>query len=187
MNWLTKTINPQWLLSLSILLLSVIMTLIYDFGWRFGIPIEIRNYVGLILFFCIMLGAGVGYAGARVNGAEPWRATKIGLLVPVLWYIKEIWMASEIFGLGAGVYTGLQGFYLAYYCFIFLVMGIVHLGYELYRKLIVRNERNLWRCTGYFFLPLLLVCSLEAIALIFFGFELFLFQGFLKVYRIIFM
>lgn len=187
MNWLTKMIASRWLLSLSILFLSVVMTLIYDFGWRFGLPVEIRNYVGLILFLCIMVGAGGGYAGARVNGAEPWQAIKIGLLVPVIWHLKEIWMASEIFGFGAGIYAGLQGFYIAYYCLIFFVMGIVHFSYELYRKLVVRNERNWLRCTGYFFFPLVLICSIEAIALMFFGLDLFLFQGFLKVYRIIFM
>ena len=187
MKWFANRIDPRWRISLGVLLLGVAMTLIYSFGWRFGLPVELRNYAGVVLFACIILGAGAGYAGARLTGAEPLQATKIGLLLPVLWHLKEMWAAGEIYGVGAGIYAGFQGFYLAYYCLIFMVMGVAHLGCELYSKISGQSDRRLWGCSGYFFLPLLVFCSMEGLGLLLFSFDIFLFQGFLAGYRVLFM
>ncbi len=187
MKWLLNTIDPRWRISLGVLLLAVVMSLIYSFGWRFGLPVGLRNYAGLVLFACIILGAGAGYTGARLSGAAPWQATKIGLLLPVLWHLKEMWAAAEIYGIGAGIYAGFQGVYLAYYCLVFVVMGVAHLGCALHGKIAAAGDRGQWRSSGYFFLPLLVVCGIEGLGLWLFGYDVFLFQGFLAGYRVLFM
>lgn len=187
MRWFANKIDTQWRVSLGLLSLGIIMTLIYGSGWRVGLPVELRNLSGLVLFFCIMLGAGVSYIGARFNGAAPLRATKIAMLIPVVWHLKEIWAASQIFGFAEGIYAGLQGFYLFYYCLMLMIMGLSHLGCELYYKVSIPNNQRMWRCTGNFFWPILVLVGIEGIGEGLFGFEIFFFQGFNTGYRALFM
>jgi len=187
MTWLVKMIDPRWHLSIGVLLLAVLVSLVYGDGWRFDLPLALRNVTGLVLFTCIMFGAGVAYVGARLNGAMPWQATKIGLLVPVIWHIKEMWLVIEIYGFGPGVYSGLQGFYPFYYGLIFVVMGVAHLGCEFYRKVSASTAAAQWSCSGYFFLPLLVVVGLEALGLLLLGTDVFFFEGYLAGYRALFM
>jgi len=180
-------IDPRWRFSVGVLLLAVLVSLIYGDGWRFDLPLALRNLTGLVLFACIMFGAGVAYIGARLYGAMPWQATKIALLFPVLWHLKEMWLVIEIYGVGPGIYAGLQGFYPFYYGLIFVVMGVAHLGFELYRKITGSGEPALWCCGGYFFLPLLVVAGLEALGLLLLGIDAFFFEGYLAGYRALFM
>jgi len=187
MTWFVKMIDPRWRFSIGVLLLAVLVSLIYGESWRFDLPLALRNASGLVLFSCIMFGAGVAYAGARLNGAMPWQATKIALLLPVIWHLKEIWLVIEIYGVGPGIYAGLQGFYPFYYGLIFVVMGVAHLACELYRKVTDSGGPALWCCGGYFFLPLLVVAGLEALGLLLLGTDAFFFEGYLAGYRALFM
>ncbi len=187
MNRLIKNIAPAWRASLGVLLLGLAMSIVYGFGWRFGLPLELRNYSGLVLFGCIMFGPAVAYAGARFNGATVWLSTKIGLFLALIWHLKEICMASKIFGIGPGIYAGIQGYYWAYYGLVLVFMGVIHLGIEFYIKMTAENRRSIWRGCGYFFLPLFAVLSIEAFGFLVFDFDLFLFRGFLMGYRALFM
>jgi hypothetical protein len=187
MRKLNNLIQPHWHMALYVYSTAVIMTIIYDFGGHLGLSVIYRNYAGVLLFTCIMLGAGVSYAGARLAGALPLRATKIGLLLPLLWYLKELWMAIKIYGFGAGIYTGLQGFYLYYFGLIFMVMGVFHLCLECYQKTFVKRYKAMWRCSAYFFVPLLLFLGIEVLGWFFLGIDILFFRGFLEGYRLIFM
>ena len=182
-----KTIDPRWRVSVGVLLLGVVMSLSYGYGWRLGLPLELRNLAGFVLFACIMLGAGVAYAGARLNGANPWLAAKIGLLFPLVWHLKEMWLAVEIYGLGSGIYAGLQGFYPFYYCLVFAVMGVAHLGCGIYGNSISSAIPAQWRYTAYSLLPLLTIVALELLGLVLLGTEIFFFEGYLAGYRTLFM
>jgi hypothetical protein len=187
MSRINNLIQPRWRMALGIFSVAVFMTVIYDFGGHFGLPVIYRNYAGVLLFICIMLGAGVAYAGARLAGALPLQATKISLLLPLLWYLKEIWMAIKIYGVGAGMYAGLQGFYPYYFGLICVVMGVFHLCLELYQKTFIRGYKAMWRCSGYFFAPLLLLLGVEVLGWFVLGLDILFFQGFLKGYRLMFM
>ncbi|NIB38600.1 hypothetical protein HBA55_03330 [Pseudomaricurvus alkylphenolicus] len=184
MHMLNTLIQPQWRTAMVLLVTAIVMTLVYDFG--LALPVILRNTAGVILFGCIILGAGVSYIGARMKGSSPLQATKIGLLLPVLWHLKEIWMAGQIFGLAAGIYAGLQGFYLFYYALMFLVMGAAHLCCELYYLLGNKEQSCSWGVSGYFLLPMLLLCALEWLGWMLTGLDIFMFQGFLQGYRFLF-
>jgi|GEM_PF-1864216 len=187
MNSLISRIPCAWRTSLGVLLFGLMLSVIYDLGWRYGLSIEARNIAGILLFSCIMLGAAVAYAGARLSGAKTMLSVKIALLVPIVWHIKEICMASKLFGIGPGLYSGIQGYYWAYYGLILVSMGIIHLGLELYFKVTLKDNRSVWRGSGYFFLPLFLVLGIEAFGWFLFRFDLFLFHGYLTGYRALFM
>jgi uncharacterized membrane protein len=178
-------ISPRWRVAVGILLLGILMTLLYDFA--LALPIGLRNLAGVILFACIMLGAGFSYFGARWAGASPGQATKVSLLLPVLWHLKEIWMAGKIFGFSAGVYAGLQGFYLFYYALIFLVIFVAHLLCELINRMRKSNDNSSWLYAGYFLIPMVTICLLEWVGWLLTGKDIFMFQGYLGGYRYLFM
>ncbi len=187
MKTVIQMIPSQWIGSLVVVLVGVLATLAYDLGWQIGMPLEIRNLFGLVLFFCIMLGCGAGYIAARAFGAGIKKSMTIALVVPVLWHIKEMLVAANIYGLGQGVYAGLQGPYLFYYCLAFIVMGVSHLLYETWCRLQSPGYKAQFFATGYFFLPFLVIGGLEGIVQALLGFDLFVFQGFLAGYKTLFM
>lgn len=178
-------VAAPWRVALSVLGISLLMTVIYDYA--FFLPLGIRNLAGIILFLCIMLGAPVAYLGARCGAADSKKAVKIGLLIPVLWHLKEIWMAGKLFGFAEGFYAGLQGFYLFYYALMIFLMGIVHFGYALYQHFRGASTPVGWMTTGYFLLPMLALCFVELLVYRIAGLDLFMFQGYLQGYRYFFM
>jgi hypothetical protein len=165
------------------LLVAVLATLVYDYAWRLGAPLRLRNGAGLLLFTCIMLSPAWVYALSRLRGASWGRAVRWALLLPVLWHIKEMLAASSIFGIGPGLYTGLQGPYLFYYCLTFVAMGLGHLLLGLFwRK---RCSASIWR-TPLFLLPLVFLGGLEGLGFALFNYDLLVFQGFLAGYSALF-
>jgi hypothetical protein len=180
-------ISPQWLGSVVVIVIAVLATLGYDLGWQLGLPLWLRNLFGLILFFCIMLGCGIGYISARCFGAGIKKSVKIALLAPALWHLKEMLVAANIYGLAQGFYIGLQGPYLFYYCSMMMVMGVSHFLYESSCRLKTSHYQAKLFSTGYFFLPMLIVGGLEGGFMAVFGFDLFVFQGFLAGYKTLFM
>ena len=187
MRALYQLIAPQWRWACIVILIAIFMTLGYDLGWKFGLPLSIRNFLGLILFACIMFGCGVAYIGSRLAGASIGTSAKIGLTPPVLWHVKEMIMAANIYGVGQGVYSGLQGPYLFYFCLMFIVMGICHLLTDVYQRFRKPEFNAQLLSTGYFFLPLLVIGGLEGVVNALFGFDIFVFQGFLAGYKTLFM
>ena len=186
MNWLSNYILPQWRVAAGVLVLGVVMTLIYDLGWQLGLPLILRNLAGLILFGCIMLGCGVAYVGARVYGASYGQAIKIGLVIPVIWHLKEISLAIGVYGFGPGLYAGLHGPYLFYYGMMFMVMGVAHLLYQIVLRCLAQPGDPMIKSTLLFTLPFMIVGGLEGVVMAVFGFDLFVFQGFLAGYRALF-
>jgi len=184
MTWIKQRITPRYYTALAVLSVAVLMTLVYDHGWKFGLPLGLRNLAGVVLFSCIMLGCGLAYLGARMGGATTLTAAQIGLLVPLVWHMKEMWVAGSIYGVGAGLYAGLQGPYLFYYCLMGVVMGLSHLFYELVQMLKGREAKPI--SAWVFFLPLLLIGGLEGLVQALWGYDIFVFQGFLAGYSALF-
>ncbi|MDE0951156.1 MAG: hypothetical protein OSA45_07790 [Halioglobus sp.] len=168
---------------LATLLVAVLATLVYDYAWIWGVPLWLRNATGLLLFSCIMLSPAWVYGLSRLSGATWGRAVRLALVLPVLWHIKEIIAACKIFGIGPGIYTGLQGPYLFYYGLCFLAMGLGHLLVSLFWH--ERSGASVWR-TPLFLLPLITLGSVEGLGFALFKYDLLFFQGFLAGYRALF-
>ena len=183
MNWFLKNVPGHWRVALIVIVTAIIMTVIYDNGWKVGLPLALRNLSGLILFTCIMFGAGAAYVGARIYGRNYSQAIKIGLVVPVIWHIKEMIVAMGFYGFSAGLYAGIQGPYLFYYGIMCVVIAVFHLVYQIIRKCQKKPSDKLFKTTVLLFLPLLILGGLEGTVMLIFGFDLFVFQGFLTGYR----
>lgn len=183
MNFLLNNIPAQWRVACSVIVTAIIMTIIYDYGWQVGIPLEVRNLSGLILFACIMFGAGVTYIGARIAGGSYNQGIKIAMCVPLVWYVKEIIVAMNFYGFFAGLYSGIQGPYLFYFGLMFLVIGIFNLIYQLILKTLKKPSEKLFKPTALCLLPTLALGGIEGIGLAVFGVDVLVFQGFLAGYR----
>lgn len=165
------------------LLVAIVATLIYDYAWLLSAPLWLRNGVGLLLFACIMLSPLWVYALGRLLGANWGRAVRLALVLPVVWYAKEMFAAVKIFGVGPGLYTGVQGPYLFYFALSFIAMGAGHLLIALFAG--KRIGASLWR-TPLFLLPTILLAALEGVWFALFKYDLLFFQGFLAGYRFLF-
>ncbi len=165
------------------LLVAVLATLAYDYAWRLGAPLWLRNGTGLLLFSCIMLSPLWVYPIGRVLGAPLGRAVRLALVLPVVWHLKEMLVATTIFGLGPGLYTGLQGPYLFYYGLSFGAMGVGHLLLGLFAG--AGLGISAWRAP-LFLLPVLALGSLEGLGFALFNYDLLVFQGFLAGYNALF-
>ncbi len=176
-------IPAQWRVAVGIIVTATLMTIIYDYGWQIGLPLALRNLSGLVLFFCIMFGAGTAYVCARLYGSSYAQGLKIGLCVPLVWYIKEILVAMNFYGFAAGLYAGLQGPYLFYFGIIFMLIGIFNLIYQLTLKLLNKPSEKLFKATALSLLPTFVLGGIEGIGLAVFGVDVLVFQGFLAGYR----
>jgi len=183
MNQLLNNIPAQWRVAFGILFTAIIMTIIYDYGWQVGLPLAIRNLSGLILFSCIMFGAGAAYVGARIYGSSYRQAIKIALFIPLIWHIKEMVVTMGFYGFAAGLYSGIQGPYLFYYAIMCMVIAIFHLCYQLVLKFSHKTTDKIFKTTSILFIPMFTLSSLEMIGLFVFGVDIFVFQGFLAGYR----
>lgn len=183
MNWFLNNVPSQWRVAYGVIFTAIIMTVIYDYGWQIGLPLSLRNLSGLILFACIMFGAAASYVGARIYGSDYSQAIKISVIVPVIWHIKEMIVAMGFYGFGAGLYAGLQGPYLFYYGIIFMITGVFHLVYQVTLKCQKKPSDKLFKSTALLFLPMFTLGGLEGGVMMVFGFDLFVFQGFLTGYR----
>ncbi|WP_286272875.1 hypothetical protein [Thalassotalea hakodatensis] len=183
MNFILKNIPSQWRVAYGVIFTAIIMTVIYDYGWHIDLPLALRNLSGLILFTCIMFGAGISYVGARINGSDFSQAIKIGLIVPFIWYIKEIMVAMNFYGFAAGLYAGLQGPYLFYFGMMFMMIAMFNLFYQLTLKILKKPSDKLLKPTVLLFLPTLVLGGVEGIGLAVFGVDVLVFQGFLAGYR----
>jgi len=183
MNWFLNNVPSQWRVAFAVLVTAILMTVIYDYGWQIGLSLALRNLSGLILFGCIMFGAGAAYIGARIYGSSYAQAIKIALVIPVIWHIKEILVAMGFYGFGAGLYAGLQGPYLFYFGIMFMVIGAFNFIYQLVLRYQKKAGDKLFKSTALLFLPLITLIAFEGIGLAVFNFDLFIFQGFLTGYR----
>ncbi|WP_114325734.1 hypothetical protein [Candidatus Colwellia aromaticivorans] len=183
MKWFLNNVPSQWRIAFAVVVTAIMMTVIYDYGWQIGLPLALRNLSGLILFSCIMLGAGAAYIGARVYGSNYAQAIKIALVTPVIWHIKEMIVCMGFYGFAAGLYSGIQGPYLFYYCIVFMLMGACHLLYQISLRLQKKSGDKIIKSTALFFIPMLVIGGLEGTVMLVFGFDLFVFQGFLTGYR----
>lgn len=183
MNHLLTNIPAQWRVAFGIIATAIVMTIIYDYGWQVGLPLGLRNLSGLILFACIMFGAGAAYVGARIYGSTYKQAIKIALFVPLIWHIKEMIVTMGFYGFSAGLYSGIQGPYLFYYAIMCMVIAVFHLCYQLILKFQQKPSDKLFKSTSLLFLPMFILGGLESTVMLVFGFDLFVFQGFLTGYR----
>lgn len=181
-NILTN-IPAQWRVAVGIIVTAIIMTVIYDYSWKIDFPLVLRNLSGLLLFACIMFGAGFAYVAARMYGSSYSKAVKISLTVPIVWYIKEIIVAMNFYGFAAGLYSGLQGPYLFYFGLMFLVIGIFNFIYQITLKLLKKPSEKLFKPTALMLLPTFVLGGIEMIGLAVFGVDVLVFQGFLAGYR----
>jgi len=185
MKNILMNIPAQWRVTVGIIFIAIIMTVIYDYSWQVDFPLTLRNLSGLILFTCIMFGAGVAYIAARIYGSSFSKAVKISITVPIIWYIKEIIVAMNFYGFAAGIYAGLQGPYLFYFGIMFMMIGIFNLCYQVTLKLIKKPSEKLLKPTGLLLLPMFVLGGIEGIGLAVFGVDVLVFQGFLAGYRTI--
>ncbi|MGF1760947.1 hypothetical protein L4D76_24105 [Photobacterium sagamiensis] len=177
--------KKQWYTSLSTLALLILTTIAFDYGWKAGMSLEMGNTFGLMVFCIILTSGPISYIGARVAGSVGKEAIKIALLVPFLWHMKEIYNAIEFFGVAEGIYAGLQGWYIFYYCLIFLSFGLIEVVARMIEKFVQKKEVKILPALLYF-LPFIIIFGIESYFWGAMGYDPFILMGYLDVYLMIF-
>ncbi|MDN3697544.1 hypothetical protein QWY97_09285 [Vibrio cortegadensis] len=177
--------NKEWYASLASLATLILVTLAFDYGWKAGMSLETGNIFGVLVFCTIMASGPISYIGARIAGAVGKQAIKIALLVPFIWHLKEIYNAIEFFGVAEGIYAGLQGWYIFYYCLIFALFGIIELVARVIEKFIQKKNVKVLPAFLYF-LPFIIVFGIESYFWTTIGYDPFILMGYLDVYLMLF-
>ncbi len=73
-------------------------SLIYDYGWQWGVPQGIRSMIAPVVFAVLMGGGALVMAVAVWQGLHFWRALAWASLLPAIWLVKEIVLVLQIHG-----------------------------------------------------------------------------------------
>lgn len=178
--------EKKWWASLSLLTFFIVATTLFNYGQDMGLSAKTSDSFAMTEFYLLLVSGPISFLLARICGAKGFDAVRIGLLVPCVWYLREIYVATGFFSLPKAIFWGFQGSFLAYFSLTMLLFGVIDFFARLTEKFVLKQNVKvlpaILPC-----LPFIILFAIENYFWINHGYDVFVIMGFLEVYSAIFL